>query len=303
MKPWPILLLLALLLLPSACTSRMALEQDPFFDSFFDMTRHIMSSEEIDIYRHLPDKESKQDFITEFWAKRDPDPNTEENESKESFEERIDFANRWFDERKGKKRGWDTLRGRILLQLGFPEERRTGQNRTVDRYQTSRFVPTEVWVYYRHQLVLTFVDRKGFGEYDLENIPASLLTAIDNSKYAIDSAVFPDVKNAFKFEAVHRDGMLEITIPTKRLIFTEEGENLTARLNFVIYLYQNFRKQDTLVRETTYSNKKDSLLTMNEVTVKLPLDQLNEGSYFLDIIGRDLGANQRFRTFCQIKKR
>lgn len=304
MKTRHILLLITILsLLPSACNTRTHMEQDPFFDSFYDMTRHIMTSEEIDIYKHLPDKESKEAFITEFWAKRDPDPNTQENENKENFEERIDYANRWFNERKGKNRGWDTLRGRILLQLGFPDERRNSQTRILDKHQTYRYIPTEVWVYDRHQLMLTFTDRKGFGEFELEYIPATLLTAIDNSKYAIDSAMFPDVKNAFKFEALCKNGNLEITIPTKRLVFTEESDKLTASLNFTIYVYQNYRKIDTVVRESSYSEGKDTLLIKKEISLMVPFEPENKGAFFLDIIGRDISANQRFRTFCQIKKR
>lgn len=296
-----LLTLLALVFVFSACSKKLPMKQDPFYDSFFDMTRHIMSSEEIEIYRHLPDREAKEEFIAEFWLKRDPDPNTEENESLENFQERIEYANRWFDERKGRKRGWDTLRGRILLQLGFPEERRWGHMRVLDANRSMRDVPTEIWYYYRHQLLLTFSDRRGYGEYELESIPATLLTAIDNSKYAIDSAMYPNVKHAFKFSAEYQDGQINITIPTKRLFFNEDGERLSAEIVFTIYVYKDYRKIETIVKEIKTSEERKKLLEKKEILLQIPYSPEGKGQFHLDIVAKDLGANQRFRNFCQLK--
>ena len=95
-------------------------------DPFFEKARLIMTKEEIEIYKHLPGAEEKEEFIKEFWKKRDPTPATEENENREEFEKRIAYANKWFNE-GSKGRGWDTERGRILLQLGFPDRREFGQ--------------------------------------------------------------------------------------------------------------------------------------------------------------------------------
>ncbi len=293
--------LIAVGILAGGCAKQLPMEADPFFDSFYDKTRHIMSSEEIEIYRHLPDRKAKEEFIDEFWAKRDPDPSTEENESREDFEERIEFANRWFNERRGKDRGWDTLRGRILLQLGFPDERRWGHQRGLDDHQTTRHLATEVWYYYRHQLVLIFADRKGYGQFELETLSPNLLTAIEHSRYAIDSALFPNVKHAFKFSAEFKEGQVDITIPAKRLLFDEEGEQLSARLSFTVYVYKDYRKIDTIVREMSYTEKKVKLLEMKEITLRFPFIPTEPGLYHLDIVGKDLGADQRFRNFCQIK--
>jgi len=294
--------MLVLALFTLACSKQVPRQQDSHFDSFYDKTRHIMSPEEIEIYQHLPDNASKEEFINEFWSKRDPDPSTEENEARESFEERIEYANRWFNERKGKNRGWDTLRGRILLQLGFPDERRWGQMRLVVSDQSRRDIPTEIWYYYRHQLMLTFSDRNGYGSFELESTPATLLTAIDNSKFAIDSAMFPNVKHAFKFTADYHDNQIEVTIPSKRLFFNEEGEQLTANLSFTIFVYKDYRKIDTFTKEIRSTEEKENLLTKKNITLTIPYKPQEPGQYHLDIVGKDLGANQRYRNFCQIKK-
>jgi len=67
---------------------------NPFYESFFEKTSLIMTDEEIKIYKCIPDKESKEEFIREFWQIRDPDLDTEENENKIEFERRIEYANR-----------------------------------------------------------------------------------------------------------------------------------------------------------------------------------------------------------------
>ena len=65
-------------------------------DSFFEKTRLIMSRNEIKAYKHLPDQAARDAFIEEFWAKRDPTPDTPENEAKIEFDARVEYINRWF---------------------------------------------------------------------------------------------------------------------------------------------------------------------------------------------------------------
>lgn len=296
-----ITILTASFILSGACSRALPMKEDPFFADFFDMTRHIMSSEEIEIYNHLPDAESKEEFIEEFWAKRDPDPNTLENESRENFQERIDFANRHFEEHRGQKRGWDTMRGRILLQLGFPDERRQGNQRISDSTNSAREIPVEIWFYYRHKLELVFADKRGFGEFDLITTPPALLTAIDNSKYDIDQSLHPEDVNAFRFQSAYRSGQIEIQIPTQSLKFTEIDEQLSADFSFTVYVYRNYRKIDTLTREIRFSENKKAMLEMEQITLKFPYSPTESGHFFLDILGKDLMTQQRFRNFCQLK--
>ncbi len=285
----------------TSCSKMPPVEQDPFFSSFFEQTRHIMSPEEIEIYRHLPDAKAKEEFITEFWLKRDPDPNTEENESKENFEERIEFANRHFNEHRGQNRGWDTLRGRILLQLGFPEERRWGTKRVTDATGIMRDYQTEIWYYYRHQLTLVFSDRDGHGEYELETLSPSLLTAIENSHYSIDNALFPDNENTFKFRTEYKNGEILIDIPSKSLLFNEDEDWLSADFSFTIYVYEDFRKTDTITRDIRFKEDKETVLRSKDITLKIPFSREKPGTYQLDIIGKAMGDNQRYRNFCRVR--
>ena len=160
-------------------------------DSFYETARFIMTKEENEIYRHLPDNAAREEFIEEFWKKRDPTPGTEENENKEEFEERIRFANKWFKE-YSRGRGWDTQRGRILLQLGFPDRRefgdaedivRTGLPRNQGALITSKPIPMEIWSYYTYGLVLVFADKNDTGRMLLEYVPPTLPYALDHEKF------------------------------------------------------------------------------------------------------------------------
>lgn len=289
------------LVLFAACAKMPPVEKDPFFHSFYDQTRHIMSPEEIEIYRHLPDAQAKEEFITEFWLKRDPDPNTIENESRENFEERIEFANRHFNEHRGENRGWDTLRGRILLQLGFPEERRWGTRRVTESNGIVRDYPMETWYYYRHQLTLIFSDRDGHGEYELETYSPSILTAIENSRYSIDNALFPENENGFRFDSEYRPGEILITIPSRSLLFNEKDDRLTADFHFSIYVYEDYIKVDSFQRELQFMEDKETVLKSKDITLKIPYSPKRPGKYQLDIIGKALGDNQRYRDFCKLR--
>ena len=191
-------------------------KKDPFYKSFFEKARFIMTKPEIEIYNHLPDNQSKENFIKEFWKKRDPDPNTEENESKIEFEKRIDYANKWFKENRPKGRGWDTERGRIFLQLGMPDRREWGQAPYVDYVQravTTKWMPLERWIYYRYSLFLEFIDNQGFGNFVLRRYPATLLSAIDRARFTLNLVEMESLKNAFRFDVYFNQENIIIQIP------------------------------------------------------------------------------------------
>jgi hypothetical protein len=64
----------AVLLGAAACSSLPRTELDPAARDFYETARLVMTSEEDDIFQHLPDAESRREFVSDFWAKRDPDP-------------------------------------------------------------------------------------------------------------------------------------------------------------------------------------------------------------------------------------
>src|SRR6201991_4534488 len=71
---------------------------------------YIITDEERKAFKKLATDDERERFIEEFWRRRDPDPDTDENEFKEEYYERIAYANEHFTSGIP---GWKTDRGRI----------------------------------------------------------------------------------------------------------------------------------------------------------------------------------------------
>src|SRR3989449_3473360 len=83
---------------------------------------YIITDEERKALKKLQTDEERERFIEEFWRRRDPDPDTDENEFKEEYYERVAYANEHF---ASGIPGWKTDRGRIWIMYGKPDERET----------------------------------------------------------------------------------------------------------------------------------------------------------------------------------
>lgn len=295
-------LLVLVLAAGSACGLRRGPRIDPTRDQFYDMTRHIMTEEEIEIYRHLPDLESKKTFIREFWEKRDPNPSSEENEAYMEFMQRIEFATRWFDEHRGQMRGWDSLRGRILLQLGFPDRRKTGNSVFLTDQYERRYSNYELWYYREYGLRLLFVDRNGFGQYDFYGrYPSGLTYAVKQSRHQMPGSATRETETRFRFDADYGNGRIGLTIPVKHLVFDEQEERLSARFSFTVFTYLDYRSAGTLSQEFHFSDSKAAVLEKKEIRFEIPYETDPQGSYFMEVIGRDEQSGQRYRTFFKIR--
>src|SRR5688500_20136528 len=64
----------------------------------------IITQSERDAWKKLQTNEEREKYIEEFWRSRDPDPDTEENEYKEQFYERVAYANEHFSSGKHGRR-------------------------------------------------------------------------------------------------------------------------------------------------------------------------------------------------------
>lgn len=73
---------------------------------------YIITSEEKKAFNALQTDEERENFIENFWQRRDPDPDTEVNEFREEYYERIRYANENF---ASGIPGWRTDRGRIYI--------------------------------------------------------------------------------------------------------------------------------------------------------------------------------------------
>jgi GWxTD domain-containing protein len=78
----------------------------------------LLTSDDKRQWAGLMDPASRSEFITKFWAARDPKPETPENEFRQEFEKRVAFADKNFAQ--GETRGSLTDRGTVFLLLGPP---------------------------------------------------------------------------------------------------------------------------------------------------------------------------------------
>src|SRR5215212_6793884 len=140
---------------------------------------YIITDEERKAFKKLATDDERERFIEEFWRRRDPDPDTDENEFKEEYYERIAYANEHFSSGIP---GWKTDRGRIWIMYGKPDERETHpmggpySRMPWEGGGDTTTYPFERW-FYRYiagvgsGIELEFVDPTGTGEYRLTTNP------------------------------------------------------------------------------------------------------------------------------------
>src|SRR5438552_4002547 len=78
----------------------------------------IITGEELQAFKQLSNDEERDQFIEQFWLRRDPTPDTVENEYKEEHYRRIAYANEHF---ASGIPGWRSDRGRIYIMYGPPD--------------------------------------------------------------------------------------------------------------------------------------------------------------------------------------
>ena len=136
---------------------------------------YIITDEERAAFKQLSNDEERDNFIEAFWQRRDPTPDTEENEYKEEHYQRIAYANEHF---AAGVPGWKTDRGRIYIVFGKPDEIESHPSggtyeRPMDEGggETSTF-PFEDWRYryiegIGQEVIIEFVDTCMCGEYHM----------------------------------------------------------------------------------------------------------------------------------------
>lgn len=140
---------------------------------------YIITKDEKRAFMALTTDEERENFIENFWRRRDPNPDTEENEYREEYYERIAYANEHFTSGIP---GWKTDRGRIYIAWGKPDSIETHPTGgAYDRPSwegggSTTTYPFEVW-WYRHLdgvgdgIEIEFVDPTGTGEYRIARDP------------------------------------------------------------------------------------------------------------------------------------
>lgn len=155
-------------------------EVDDYFKTWLDRdVVWIITDEERSVFLKLTTEEERNQFIEQFWRRRDPDPRTAANEFKEEHYRRLAYVNEQFTSGAP---GWKTDRGRIYIIHGPPDqiEKHTyGQSYERPLHEgggRTATLPFELWWYREIEglgsdIELEFVDPTGSGEFRLARNP------------------------------------------------------------------------------------------------------------------------------------
>lgn len=233
----------SLFMLFSSCRLlRLERRLDPENAEFLSKVRYIITGKERKIFLELPASD-REKFKENFWDIRDPDPDTEENEFKMEYFERLETAEELF---MGEgKPGWLTDRGWIYILFGPPMER-------ITYTQGSGSINSGREIWYYGSFPVVFVDSSNTGQfklisYDLTGLRDYNLMYMHEFSKSQDRALAPPDKarNFFDFNwrikknviAENRiEGTIEIDIPYNAIWLNADDEILKTVLDVELVL-------------------------------------------------------------------
>lgn len=283
-----------LLLLSSCRLYNLEKNLEPKDREWLSIVRFTITPEERKIFLELPSSD-REKFKEEFWKKRDPDPETEENIFKVEYLRRVNYANDHFI--GGGRAGYLQDRGRIYILFGPPSQ--------ISRYPGGT-PPYEIWYY--GMFPITFVDRYNSGDYQMVTTNIGILheinTALETlrkgqekqiSQYLEGKAIF-DINLKIEKDK-EGDAFLSVEIPYRNIWFQEKDNVLETALELSFEIFNSdkvkiwqFRKDYPI--SMTEEELQEKMEESHFITVPL---SLNEGKYslLLEIINKTGGEKLR----------
>ena len=127
-------------------------------DEAIAQLEYIADPRDLSFIVEAPNQVERIKRFENFWEKRDPTPGTQRNERMEAYYYRINAANREYG--VSIVEGWKTDRGFVLVRFGEPDHIRR-------RPHSFDYEPYEIWTFERIGRQFIFVDKTGFGDYEL----------------------------------------------------------------------------------------------------------------------------------------
>ena len=250
---------------------RRSLEKElnrPFQRWLKEDVAYIITEEERKTFKRLQNAEEREQFIEQFWLRRDPTPDSVENEYKEEVYRRIAYANQYFGSGFA---GWRSDRGRIYITFGPPDERE--ENVGGGMYQRpmdegggfTQTYPFERWRYRYLEdigtnIEIEFVDKTLTGEFRMAmdpsekdaliNIPGAGLThleamgmaskvdrvlGIEHQKLGQGSSMRPYTPSKSKFERMDQFVKLQRPPPVK---FRDLEDVVRTRISYNLFPFK-----------------------------------------------------------------
>jgi len=257
-------------LLPSCRLYNLERKLDPGNAEFLSQVRYLITPEERKIFLELPAAD-KDKFKEEFWKRRDPDSDTEENELKDEYFSRMAKANELF---LGEGRpGWLTDRGRVYVLFGPPLDR----IRNPMTGGESRERCGEVWYY--NDFPVVFSDTYCTGEfrlvtYDLsplQDLNLAVMSEVGNAQARAQHNPFSSEKSLFDFNWSLKDksvtenrveALVRLEIPYATIWFKSvAGNRLETTLDLLLELKDAEKK-------TVWENKQEVAISLGEEELK-----------------------------------
>lgn len=264
----------------------------PEHSTFLSQVRYIISKEEKRVFIGLPESERPR-FIEDFWKRRDPDPDTPENEFKNDYFGRLAKAEQIFT---GEGiAGWLTERGRVYILYGPPGQRTTTPP-TGDFERGCR----EVWYYGEFPVV--FVDPNCSGTFLLATPDLSRLESYGIARDAIRQIMPSQAKSLLDFnislrkkkvsEESRLEALVVIEIPYRLIWLAADGDKLKTILELELELRDT---KDNL--RWKYKKTYEVVLTESE------LSQNQAGAYLIEVpivVEKDIASLQSGKDTLQI---
>ena len=260
---------------------------EPESKEFLAKVRYIITSKEHKIFFELPPSERKK-FIEEFWKRRDPTPDTEENEFKDAYLNRIKKADELFG--VGQKGSFND-KSMIYILFGPPDDIHESQI-----FMRRMGSDQEVWFYSRlidkySNVRINFVDRLGTGNFDL--VRSSYIYSIiqEVKLYYLDLA---SKKEFFQYDLnlkrLKEKGnevelLIQIKVPYKNIWFSSVEDKMETTLSLIIEI-------SDVLKNKIWEYKKDYFLSFLEKEVEEFIDKkhlieipttLTKGNYSLQV--------------------
>jgi len=199
----------------------------------------LITPEEKDAFEKLTSDKEKENFVSLFWAKRDPTPLTKKNEFKENYYATLDYVNKMYT--KGQETGWKTDVGKTLLFFGTPRDKKTNP---------------ETWIYDpipplgladEFQIVFDVVENRGLVINPNMTSKVSL-EAMD--EYASRTIFHPDLTEApdySKISQIPDELAKEMQILKKASLGAFDHEEIPCKSSFYFRKAKNKKTSLTLV--------------------------------------------------------
>ena len=287
-----------------SCSVATKVDMDPDSREFFEYARLIMSKQERDIFKHLPEAESRKDFMEDFWEKRDPDSSTDHNEFQEEFYRRIDYANERFIEGIP---GWKTDRGRIFIYFGEPDQ--IQMNPMVMNPTLAGYHGYILWQYYRYAFAVMFVDKRGDSVYTFDpvigvigdggGIVGDFFNAMDRAQFGLPPRTrgFKEKFLDFQFKYDRETKEFNLSIPAETVTFVSEEGLLKADFDFEFYFYRK-KSTDTysFTERMHFEKSEEETVQLKDIDFRFSFPDLSPGKYYVDVVirgGSDIGKARK----------